>query len=149
MMLLDKVGPKQPRPERAAQAQTQTQKTQVIATEGSDTEDEEEMVIDEAVGKNPESPKRGPGLPTPARSLSPQQSMPQMDPERAPGRIIGNAFPLRDFRENIAEGDVVSKAVEDLTFVILDVVKKPFARRRHVEMIDCMKELRTVCLKAS
>jgi len=39
------------------------------------------------------------------------------DPQRAPGRIIGMAAPLPDFK-NTLEGDVVSKAMEDLGWVL-------------------------------
>jgi ATP-dependent DNA helicase 2 subunit 2 len=82
-------------------------------------------------------------LPTPARSLSPSI----IDPGRAPGRIIGNTYPLKDFKKNIAQGDVVTKAVQDLAEVIVEVVLKPFATRRRGEMIECMTILRKTCLE--
>ena len=69
------------------------------------------------------------------------------DPQRAPGRIIGLAAPLADFRDNISQGDVVSKAVEDLGWVVKEVVLRPFAGRRHTEMIECLNELRGVCMQ--
>jgi ATP-dependent DNA helicase 2 subunit 2 len=68
------------------------------------------------------------------------------DPQRAPGRIIGLAAPLADFRDNIVQGDVVTKAVEDLGWVVKEVILRPFAGRRHTEMIECLNELRGVCL---
>jgi ATP-dependent DNA helicase 2 subunit 2 len=61
-------------------------------------------------------------------------------------RIISHSRPLADFRKNMKTGDLVSKAVEDLSWVVKDVVMKPFASRRQAEMIDCMKELREACL---
>lgn len=117
------------------------------AKEGSETEDDDdeaEMLLDK---KNtpaaPASSSRDP-LPTPARSLSPQ-----IDAGRAPGRIIGNTYPLKDFKKNIARGDLVTKAVEDLAAVITEVVMKPFATRRTDEMLECMSFLRGTCLVVS
>ena len=52
------------------------------------------------------------------------------DSQRAPGRIIGMAAPLTDFKDNIREGDVVTKAVEDLGWVVKEIVLRPFAGRR-------------------
>jgi ATP-dependent DNA helicase 2 subunit 2 len=116
----------------------------VVPENDSDTEDEdEELLLDQSVSKKSETPSHP--LPTPSRSPSPEGF--EIDPRRAPGRIVGSAFPLQDFKRNLAEGDVVSKAVEDLAFVIRDVVKKPFASRRYREMVECMRELRDVCLK--
>jgi len=70
-----------------------------------------------------------------------------VDSQRAPGRIIGMAAPLTDFKHNISQGDVVTKAVEDLGWVVKEVVLRPFAQRRHAEMIECLNELREVCLQ--
>ncbi|XP_006454821.1 hypothetical protein AGABI2DRAFT_148177 [Agaricus bisporus var. bisporus H97] len=125
---------------------------------GSETEDEEEETGFVTVqhpeegrrldGKKPPlatpepTPQRGVPLPTPARSVSPQ-----IDLGRAPGRIIGTTFPLKDFKKNLEQGDVVSKAVEDLREVIVEVVMRPFASKRHEEMIDCLRALRDTCLK--
>jgi ATP-dependent DNA helicase 2 subunit 2 len=93
------------------------------------------------------SPKaaRQAALPTPARS-SPAASPPS-DEGRAPGRIIGNTTPLEDFKTNLEEGDVVSQAVRDLGAVIKEIIMKPFASRRHQEMLECMKEMRKVALE--
>lgn len=109
----------------------------------SDTEEDEndeelldlESRLEPAGNENP--------LPTPGLSLSP----PNVDSGRAPGRIIGTTYPLKDFKKNIAQGDVVTKAVQDLADVIVEVVLKPFATRRQGEMIDCMKVLRKTCLE--
>ncbi|KAJ7071583.1 SPOC domain-like protein [Mycena amicta] len=91
-------------------------------------------------------------LSTPARSHSPAMAVDtevelNIDPGRAPGRIIGSTRPLADFRDNIARGDMVSKAVEDLCAVIAEIVVKPFASRRHAELLECMEVLRDTCLK--
>ncbi|EMD41347.1 hypothetical protein CERSUDRAFT_146244 [Gelatoporia subvermispora B] len=83
---------------------------------------------------------KGAHLPTPTRS-------PEPDRGRASGRIIGNTYPLDDFRQNIARGDVVTKAVEDLGDIIKEVVAKPFASRRTEEMLQCMRVLRKVALE--
>lgn len=72
---------------------------------------------------------------------------PSTQNDRAPGRIIGNLHPLSDFKENIKQGDVVTEAVRDLGAVIKEVVTKPFASRRHQEMIECMIEMRRVALE--
>lgn len=90
----------------------------------------------------PSSSKKGAKLPTP----SPDPEI-VSDPQRAPGRIIGMATPLNDFRNNISQGDVVSKAVEDLGWVVKEVVLRPFAGRRHAEMIECLNGLRETCLQ--
>jgi ATP-dependent DNA helicase 2 subunit 2 len=109
--------------------------------EESETEDEEEEEL-LLKKKTTPPPKKGVPLPTPARSLSPQ-----VDPGRAPGRIVGNTYPLKDFQKNISQGDVVTKAVEDLATVIAEVIMKPFASRRTQEMLECMEVLRRTCLE--
>ena len=106
----------------------------------TEDEDEEELLLNKKKS-TPPSKKRVP-LPTPARSVSPQ-----VDPGRAPGRIVGNTYPLRDFQKNISQGDVVTKAVEDLAAVITEVVMQPFASRRTQEMLECMEVLRATCLE--
>ncbi|TFK19905.1 SPOC domain-like protein [Coprinopsis marcescibilis] len=114
------------------------------ADDGSDTEDDNEELLLNA--KPPATPapsgSRGP-LPTPARSVSPRG----LDPGRAPGKIIGNTDPLRDFKKNLAGGDLVTKAVEDMAVVITEIVLKPFAKRRAEELIECMKAMRKTCLE--
>ncbi|GLB36606.1 putative SPOC domain-like protein [Lyophyllum shimeji] len=112
--------------------------------EDSETEEEseeEELLLDKV--KKPATPPRATKhpLPTPARSLSPE-----VDPGRAPGRIIGSTFPLADFRKNLAQGDVVTKAVEDLSAVIIELVMRPFASRRSEELLECMRALRETSL---
>ncbi|KAF8971598.1 SPOC domain-like protein [Flammula alnicola] len=112
--------------------------------EDSETEDEdEEDLLDKKKPMTPPAQNRNGGpLPTPARSVSPS-----VDPGRAPGRIIGNTYPLEDFQKNIAQGDVVTKAVEDLSAVIEEVVMRPFGSRRTKEMLECMIVLRKTCLE--
>ena len=66
---------------------------------------------------------------------------------RAPGRIIGTTNPLRDLRKNLERGDVVSKAVEDMGYVIGEIVMKPFAGRRKDELLECLREMRNVALR--
>ncbi|TDL15840.1 SPOC domain-like protein [Rickenella mellea] len=105
-----------------------------------------------AVTQGKKAKKGANALPTPTHS---QRSSP--DPAesggasagstgREPGRIIGRAHPLEDFEKNIRQGDIVSKAVEDLAWVVKDIVMRPFASRRHEEMVRCMKKLRETCL---
>ncbi|TFK38608.1 hypothetical protein BDQ12DRAFT_683054 [Crucibulum laeve] len=111
----------------------------------SDTEDDDEDLILNPTAKKPATPSPSNdrnALPTPARSLSPD-----VDLGRAPGRIIGSTYPLRDFEANIALGDVVSKAVEDMGAVIVEIVMRPFASRRNAELVSCMKKMRDTCLQ--
>ena len=107
-------------------------------TKDNDSETEPESDEDVWVPSNKTNAK----LPTP----SPEPRM-VVDSQRAPGRIIGMAAPLTDFKHNISQGDVVSKAVEDLGWVVKEIVLRPFAQRRHAEMIECLNELREVCLQ--
>ncbi|KAI0641157.1 SPOC domain-like protein [Trametes meyenii] len=104
-----------------------------------DEEDEEELLLEAK-----HRPERTAPLPTPARSLSPDT---RIGRNREPGRIIGLTYPLDDFKKNIAQGDVVTKAVEDLGYVIKQALIRPFASRRHDEMLECMHELRKVSLE--
>jgi ATP-dependent DNA helicase 2 subunit 2 len=71
----------------------------------------------------------------------------EVDRGVAEGRIIGNTYPLEDFRANLKSGDVVSKAVEDMAAVIQEIASQPFASRRHDELLMCLKELREACLQ--
>jgi len=105
-------------------------------------DDESETEPESDVDVWPSSSKKGAKLPTP----SPEPEI-VADPQRAPGRIIGMAAPLTDFRNNISQGDVVSKAVEDLGWVVKEVVLRPFAGCRHAEMIECLNVLRETCLQ--
>lgn len=84
------------------------------------------------------------GLLTPAASLP---GSPTTD--RYPERIIGSKNPLKDFKKNLARGDLVSKAVEDLAFVIKDIAMGSSIRKRKAEMVECMTELRDTCLNVS
>ena len=109
----------------------------------SETEDEGDgLLLGEATARGPDSANSS-ALPTPNRSASPDLGI----DEREEGRIIGFSYPLNDWRKNITEGDVVSKAVEDMGYVIREIVSQPFAERRHGEMIECMQEMRETCLR--
>jgi ATP-dependent DNA helicase 2 subunit 2 len=125
---------------------TQTKLISETKPTDSDTEEDEEDLLLGAKPSSADAKNNGSGnvLPTPARSLSP--SIP-IDPGRAPGRIIGSTYPLADFQKNIAQGDLVSKAVEDLGAVVIEIVMKPFSSRRTGELMECMKVLRDVSLK--
>ena len=115
---------------------------------GSDTEDEDYLLLGAAklavaTLPDPDSSDASALPTTPDRSASPD---PDID-EREEGRIIGFSYPLKDWRKNLAGGDVVSKAVEDMGYVIREIVNRPFAERRHGEMIECMREMRGACLR--
>ncbi|KAH9938974.1 SPOC domain-like protein [Epithele typhae] len=142
MLLLDaKPGPsatqRRPQtvsPQSKAKEKTKAKAKPVSADSGSETEEEpedEELLL----GAAPTRPREG------------EEGSVYIDPKRAPGRIVGESYPLRDFKKNVARGDVVSKAVEDLGVVIKTVVTKPFVSRRTAEMLECMDELRKVALE--
>jgi ATP-dependent DNA helicase 2 subunit 2 len=148
VLLLDRVAPSQTRshskPETTA-SQSQCQPSPAPAVKrpiSGKGDDESETEPESDVDVWPSSSKEGAKLPTP----SPEPEI-VADAQRAPGRIIGMAAPLTDFRNNISQGDVVSKAVEDLGWVVKEVVLRPFAGRRHAEMIECLNVLRETCLQ--
>ncbi|KAI0286720.1 SPOC domain-like protein [Russula aff. rugulosa BPL654] len=144
ILLLDRVAPSTHSQPEASNSRPQPQtsapaaKRPIPTKGGDDSETEPESDDDVWVP----SSKEGAKLPTP----SPEPDI-VTDPQRPPGRIIGLAKPLADFKDNISQGDVVSKAVEDLGWVVKEVVLRPFAGRRHAEMIECLNELREVCLQ--
>lgn len=123
-----------------------------VPEDDSDTEesDTEELLLDK---KGPPKSTNNNPMPTPARSSSPPSrgqaavNDEDIDPQVAHGRIIGFTHPLKDFKANIATGDLVTKAVEDLGVVIIEVILRPFANRRKDEMLECMKQMRDVALK--
>jgi len=41
----------------------------------------------------------------------------------------------------------VTKAVEDFGLTIQELALQPFADRRHDELMDCLREMRTACLR--
>lgn len=121
----------------------------VVTAEDSETEDDEDdeellLASTKKPGTPAPPPRNVPPLPTPARSLSPE-----VDRGRAPGRIIGTTYPLADFKKNLAQGDIVTKAVEDLGVVIAGVVMRPFSSRRTKELLECMEAMRDTSLKVS
>ncbi|KAH8101566.1 SPOC domain-like protein [Cristinia sonorae] len=135
---------------------SQKQKAKKAASDDSDTATEEEPDDDLPLSQ------KGPAvaakvkprddedvLMTPSPSVSSQiptavGPSQEADPGRVPGRIIGLTKPLDDFIRNTKTGDIVSKAVLDLGWAITEIVKRPFARRRTKEMLECMKKLREV-----
>ncbi|KAI6153115.1 SPOC domain-like protein [Pisolithus tinctorius] len=142
MILLDRKSPAKkrsyalkPTPSPAGPSQVPKKRNASDSETESESEDEG-LLLSKAI-------RRGsPGLPTPTASPGPE-----LDPQRAPGRIIGNTFPLKDFRTNLSRGDVVTKAVEDMGAVIREIVGRPFAWRRKDEMIECLRVLRDTCLR--
>ncbi|KAL0945550.1 hypothetical protein HGRIS_014711 [Hohenbuehelia grisea] len=138
-LLLDKVGPSKSKPKSAS---PKPQPREPLSPS-----------LTPAIGRSRRMAKGAPMTPT--RSMSPDSGAmdvddpngERQDPGLAPGRIIGNTFPLRDFKRNIAQGDVVSKAVEDLATVIGEIVGRPFSSRRRAELLECMEILRDTCLK--
>lgn len=137
-------------------------KGKAIKTEDSETEDDEDefVHVEKSVPPLDQKPtvdqhgQKAILSSTPARSTpSPTSRDIDMDIDdevnngRAPGRIIGTTDPLRDFRKNLERGDVISKAVEDMGYVIGEIVMKPFAGRRTDELLQCLREMRNVALK--
>ena len=132
LLLLDAKPPRR----TASQIKAQITPPKKPVVSDSDTDDSD---ADQSPSKKV---RNGPPLPTPVRSVSPP-----IDPGRVPGRIIGTTYPLNDFQKNISQGDVVSKAVEDLGYVIKEIVVKPFSSRRHDELLECMTTFRDTALK--
>lgn len=62
-------------------------------------------------------------------------------------RIIGNIHPLYDFEQNIARGDVVTKAVADMGQVIPEILDDSFSSQRFDEALDCMKAMRKTAVE--
>ena len=125
-----------------AEASSSSSKTKTIVNaQDSETEDDDDDLLLNKISTPLPPPKNVALLPTPARSLSPQ-----VDPGRAPNRIIGTTYPLKDFKKNIAQGDV-TKAVKDLSTVITEIVMRPFASRRKSELLECMTTLRKTSLE--
>jgi len=155
-LLLDRVAPSIPSQtlshsqQEAPDSQPQRQKSPAASAAAAKRpiprkgDDDSETEPESDVDVWPPSSKKGAKFLTPTPSPEPGIVT---DPQRAPGRIIGMAAPLTDFKNNISQGDVVSKAVEDLGWVVKEVVLRPFAGRRHAEMIECLNELRDVCLQ--
>lgn len=117
----------------------------------TEDEDEEPLLLDQPLGATsgqdkPRSSRNHP-LPTPSSLTSLEGH--EHDAGRVPGRIVGATRPLEDFRRNIERGDLVTKAVEDLGFVIQDVITRPFAARRHKEMVECLLALRDTALQVN
>lgn len=146
MLLLDSapVPDRQPNgPHAQSPHASSPEKQQRLAKKSeSETEDEDDhLLLREVAARGPDSTNSS-ALPTPNGSASPDLGIDECEE----GRIIGFSYPLKDWRKNIAEGDVVSKAVEDMSYVIREIVSQPFAERRHGEMIECMREMRETCL---
>ncbi|KAF8807166.1 SPOC domain-like protein [Phlegmacium glaucopus] len=125
-----------------AEASSSSNKAKANAEDSETEDDDEDLLLNKKPGTPLLQPRDAAPLPTPARSLSPQ-----VDPGRAPNRIIGTTYPLKDFKKNIAQGDVVTKAVEDLSAVITEIVMRPFASRRKTELLECMTMLRKTALE--
>ncbi|TCD60796.1 ATP-dependent DNA helicase II subunit 2 [Steccherinum ochraceum] len=154
MLLLDQVSKPAKKssshasPHRKSVSPTTKKRQPKKADSDSETEEEEEpedLLLEQkpSATSKPES-KRKPAKPdepmTPPASAPDTQQEP--DPGRIPGRIIGLTDPLGDFGRNVAVGDIVTKAVEDLAWAVLQIVNRPFASRRTDELLDCMKEMR-------
>ncbi|CAE6491403.1 unnamed protein product [Rhizoctonia solani] len=97
-------------------------------------------------------PKPGHSLPSPTPSFaelpSTYHSTPKPDAKPKSGRIISNSRPLADFKKNIeTQGDLISKAVEDMCVVIPEIVDASFSTQRYAEALECMQALREVALK--
>ena len=144
MLLLDLAPVPSRRPDQSCaqspQASSPEKQRRPAKEGGSDTEDEDGYLL---LGAGKSAAATASALATPDRSASPDLEI----DEREEGRIIGFSYPLDDWKKNLAGGDVVSRAVEDMGYVIREIVSRPFAERRHGEMIECMREMRETCLR--
>jgi len=152
MLLLDSAPVPSRRPNqphtRSPQASSLEKQRRPTEESGSETEGEDDLLLvgvksATATAPDPDSPDASALPATPDRSASPDLEI----DEREEGRIIGFSYPLDDWRKNLAGGDVVSKAVDDMGYVIREIINRPFAERRHEEMIECMREMRETCLR--
>ena len=143
MLLLDSAPVPGRRHPKSLHASSPEKQQQLSKKSGSETEDEDDYVLLGAVTAPGPDSKTASALPTPDRSASPDLEI----DEREEGRIIGFSYPLEDWRKSLARGDMVSEAVEDMGYVIREIVNRPFAERRHGEMIECMREMRETCLR--
>lgn len=131
-----------------SQSQLASQKRKP-AESGSETEpesDAEELLLDKKPKEPPETEDDDDDegiLPTPEQSVLAEESF------KEPGRIISTARPLEDFRENLRQGDLVTKSVEDLAYVIKKIVGQPFASKRNDELFECLRALRDVAVQVS
>jgi ATP-dependent DNA helicase 2 subunit 2 len=106
--------------------------------------------VAESEKSRPRKPNHSLPSPTPSFAELPSafHSTPKPDARPKPGRIISNSRPLADFKKNIdAQGDLVSKAVEDMCAVIPEIVESSFSTQRYTEALECMQALREVALK--
>ena len=142
LLLLDRKKASEKSSIHVAEASSSSKAKTIFNAEDSETEDDDEDLLLNKPSTPLPPPKNAALLPTPARSLSPQ-----VDPGRAPNRIIGTTYPLKDFMKNIAQGDVVTNAIEDLSATITEIVMRPFASRRKSELLECMKVLRKTSLE--
>ncbi|PCH33115.1 SPOC domain-like protein [Wolfiporia cocos MD-104 SS10] len=152
MVLLDK--PLKPTPSQSAsqfvfpssQRNSQASQQQLAAVKKEESEDSEtESETEDEDGDGKAQPNKS-ALPTPAPEPESDSEL-SIDAGREPQRIIGTTNPLEDFRKNIARGDVVTKAVEDLGAVIEEVTASMFVTKRLEEMLRCMREMRKVALE--
>ncbi|GJE94221.1 ku80-like protein [Phanerochaete sordida] len=133
---------------------TQRKAPKRALSDDSDTEpepepepqDDDDLLLDTTPAVKPE-PRAKPEPAEAGVPPTPSSRSPTPERDRAPGRIIGTTHPLAEFYANTASGDLVSKAVEDLAFVVRTVVFKPFTTRRTDEMLECVRALRRVCLE--
>ena len=143
-----------------AKSKPKTQKPVESDSETEPESDAEELLLDSKPSSAKQSQQnggpagRGEGaLPTPALSQTQDEDedgdVGIDDDGRAPGRIIGETHPLEDVEANLASGDLVSKIVEDLAYVVKRVVIQPFASKRTDELVACLRKFRELALDVS
>ncbi|KIO24865.1 hypothetical protein M407DRAFT_211773 [Tulasnella calospora MUT 4182] len=128
-------------PHVASQKLEAEKKKSKMELDDTDTEDEDERARTPGRSHLP-TPDRSPAGPTPKKT-----NLTRQERDVRPGRIIGNAFPLEDFKDNLKEGDVVSKALKDMSAVIPEIVDESFSTQRYDEAIQCMREMRKTALQ--
>ncbi|OCB89228.1 SPOC domain-like protein [Sanghuangporus baumii] len=137
------------------------EQTSAEKSDKMDVDSETEPESDEGVPGARGITKRALQLPSPeptifngtftdSQSQSQSQSQPlDLDIGKEPGHIIGAARPLIDFKQSLKDGDdaVTSQAINEMTQVINNVLSKPFARRRHEEMLEFDVYIRCIPLQ--
>lgn len=67
--------------------------------------------------------------------------------DRPAGHLVGFTNPLADFKACAKDSAKITQAVDDFGHAIVTIVHRPFASKRYNEMVDCLRVLRSTCLK--
>ncbi|KDQ17714.1 hypothetical protein BOTBODRAFT_155793 [Botryobasidium botryosum FD-172 SS1] len=142
-------GPSKVPKNSASQSQSGPQSQPEAMDVDSGTEDEDYVKIDmtsvpkSVKAESPKVSKISKKTPTPP----PQAASPmEIDPPAQSGKLIGNAFPLKDFNKNVNAANM-AQGLDELGIMIVEIVRDSFSTQRFQEAIDCMKAMRKAALE--